>query len=410
MKFSIITPTNLKNAFLSDLHKSILDQTYKDYEWVLYLNNKAKYMDIPHEIRSNPNVKIFESTEKNSKIGFIKNQAFNLASGDVLVEVDHDDMITPDCLEKLAKAFQDQSVDFVYSDDAVYQTNGEFIPYNPSLGWTYKKIPWKGQDLISMNTFPATSHSIGYIWYAPDHVRAWRAPFYKKIGGHNVELSVCDDHELMIRTYLHGNMYQIPEALYIYRVTGNNNWLDRNAEIQKTTVELFNHYAWDLAIRDAKKQGLLAVDIGGGLFPREGCLTIDQEGADITCDLNDGIPLPDNSVGVLNASHVLEHLRDPFKSMKEIHRVVCHGGWAFIEVPSTDGRGAWQDPTHVSFWNENSFHYYTRQSKAQYIRNSTIKFVEQKLDTIWWPENVAVTRAWLNPIKDGNRFPGVINI
>ena len=28
-------------------------------------------------------------------------------------------------------------------------------------------------------------------------------------------------------------------------------------------------------------------------------------------------------------------------------------------TPSTDGRGAFQDPTHVSFYNENSFWYFT---------------------------------------------------
>jgi len=35
--------------------------------------------------------------------------------------------------------------------------------------------------------------------------------------------------------------------------------------------------------------------------------------------------------------------------MKEIYRVLCDGGWAMIEVPSTDGRGAWQDPTHCCY-------------------------------------------------------------
>jgi hypothetical protein len=32
-----------------------------------------------------------------------------------------------------------------------------------------------------------------------------------------------------------------------------------------------------------------------------------------------------------------------------------------ILVPSTDGRGAFQDPTHVSFWNANTFAYFSRQ-------------------------------------------------
>jgi len=108
---------------------------------------------------------------------------------------------------------------------------------------------------------------------------------------------------------------------------------------------------------------------------------------------------------------LIEHLRDPLKTMKEIHRVLAHGGWAFIEVPSTDGRGAWQDPTHVSFWNENSFHYYTKRSKAQYIRNQSIKFSTMLLETNWWIENVAVVNAHLVAIKnDSPRLPGPIEI
>ena len=175
-------------------------------------------------------------------------------------------------------------------------------------------------------------------------------------------------------------------------------------------------HAQALAEKDAKDKGLKMIDIGGGLNPRPGYLTIDQEGADITCDLNDGIPLPDNSVGVINASHVIEHLRDKTKTMSEIHRVLAHGGWAFIEVPSTDGRGAFQDPTHVSYWNENSFLYYTSSYLANFIRNKDIKFQEFRKET-WFPNewlknlNVCVTTAWLVANKEGGkRLPHTKNI
>jgi hypothetical protein len=39
-------------------------------------------------------------------------------------------------------------------------------------------------------------------------------------------------------------------------------------------------------------------------------------------------------------------------------RVLKRGGVADIIVPSTAGPGAFQDPTHVSFWNERSFMYF----------------------------------------------------
>ena len=91
-------------------------------------------------------------------------------------------------------------------------------------------------------------------------------------------------------------------------------------------------------------------------------------------------------------------------------------GWAFIEVPSTDGRGAFQDPTHVSFWNENSFTYYTEAGRAAYIRNKDVRFQSYRVETLFHNEdmkhqNIPVTIAWLVAIKnDDVRFPGKLYI
>lgn len=411
-KFSIITPEhNVKNMpFLMELYDSICSQTYENWEWVLYLNGKMTKDQLPKEIVENKKIVIVKEETDNSNIGYLKNKAFFSGTGDILVEADHDDILTNNCLEKLNEAFQDEEIGFVYSDNATLHMKDEFVPFNEAYGWTHKKFKWKDKELYSMNAFEPSSHSVAYIWYAPDHVRAWRTSTYHEIGGHNQDLSICDDHELCIRTYLYTKMKRIPEVLYIYRITGENTWLERNEAIQLKTQELFGQYAMKLAEKDANDRKLLLVDIGGGLNPLSNYLTIDKEGAHVNCDLNKGIPLPDNSVGVINASHVLEHLKDPEFSMREIHRVLAHGGWAFIEVPSTDGRGAFQDPTHVSFWNENSFLYYTDAYLANFIRNKDIKFQSFRCQT-WFPNewlkslNVSVVSAWLVALKDGPILP-----
>jgi glycosyltransferase involved in cell wall biosynthesis len=402
------------------LYESLVAQTYENWEWVIYLNGVEGGLDalvnypVLVAIKSDERIKIVVSDEINSKIGFNKNKAFHLGTGDVLVEVDHDDMLTPDCLEELYKAFQDPTVGFVYSDSITYHVNNEFTPYDAHYGWTYKKVMWRGKEHYSMNSFAPTSHSMAYIWYAPDHVRAWRKSVYVSIGGHNVNLDVCDDHELVIRTYLNTKMHHINKPLYVYRITGNNTWLERNQAIQDTTRELFKQYAWDLACKDAKDRGLDIVELGGGINPRAGCnINIDLEDGNVTADLNNGIPLPDNSVGVINASHIIEHLNDKHKIMAEIYRVLADDGWVFIQVPSTDGRGAFQDPTHVSYWNENCFWYYTRKDKAMFIRNDKIRFQEFKLDTFWWEprsDNIAITDAWLVAIKSDKRRPHPVKI
>jgi len=414
VKFSIVTPTHLKNAFLLDLYNSIKTQSYDDWEWLIFLNGGATPDLIEKEIIADNKVRIIVSTDDNNCVGYNKNKAFHAGAGDILVEVDHDDILTPDCLEELHKAFQDPSVGFVYSDDAIWHMKDAVIPYNPACGWTFRTFNWNGKELIAHNSFPTTSHALSFIWYSPDHVRAWRKSEYVRIGGHNVKFNVCDDHELMIRTYLNMKMVHIPKVLYIYRVTGQNTWLERNQLIQQTTRQLFQAYAWELACKDARDKKLHIVELGGGINPKAGCdINIDLEDGNIKHDLNNGIPLPDNSVGVIWASHILEHLHDKHKIMCEIHRVLADGGWAFIQVPSTDGRGAFQDPTHVSYWNENCFWYYTDKSKASFIRNKDVRFQAFKLDTFYWEpreHNIAITDAWLVAVKEDKRRPHLLQI
>ena len=420
LKFSIITPEHdPKNIpYLLEAFESLCEQTHANWEWILAINNKFLPQHVPKIIKEHPKVKIYHTYIDTINIGAIKKEAFSLGTGDVLVELDHDDMLVSVCLEKLNIAYQDKEIGFTYSNCAMLNMEGNFIPFDSARGWTHKSFIWKGKELTAMNSFSPSSQSLSYIWYAPDHVRSWRKTHYDDIGGHNSELFVCDDHELCIRTYLTTKMHFVPEILYIYRITGNNTSINkRNSEIQEKTKELHAQYAQKLAEKDAKDRKLLCVDIGGGLNPYPNYLSIDlREDADIIHDLNDGIPLEDNTVGVLNASHILEHLHDKTKIMAEIHRVLAPGGWAFIQVPSTDGRGAFQDPTHVSYWNENCFLYYTDAYLANFIDNKDIRFQEYRKQTYFpneWMKNlgVCVTDAWLVAIKDNMpRLPGPLKI
>ena len=412
-KFSLITPTHRKSPYLFKLYSTIKSQKYTNWEWILWLNNGITRKDIAPSILKDPRVTTIVSKEDNDSIGYIKRNAFSQGTGDILVEVDHDDLLTKDCLSELNIAFQDKEVGFVYSDNAKLKDN--FAPYRADQGWTHGKFKWKDKELVTMKSFKPCSQTLSRIFYAPDHVRAWRTSVYEEVGGHNPELRVCDDYDLVVRTYLISKFHHIPKVLYVYRIDGTNSWLQNAAEISRLTYKLYKKYAFQLAERDCELKGLLKVDLGGGLFPREGYITIDKQGAEITCDLDEGIPLEDNSVGVINASHVLEHMKDPVKSMREIHRVLCHGGWAMIEVPSTDGRGAWMDPTHVSYWNENSFLYYLKRDQAQFIRNTDIKFQSFRLEThfptsFYKRVKAPCVTAWLSCVKTDERLAGSLEI
>lgn len=404
MKISICTPTH-NPKYLNELWETIKAQTFSDWEWIIIANNGAK-VDIKFDIQD-ARVKVINTPFGIKSVGALKKFACDQATGDIFLEADHDDLLTEDCLEKVAAAFADDDIGFVYSANAKL---GEFTPYNKAYGWEHKMFNYKGQDLHSPTPFEPSAHSFAFIWYAPDHVRAWRRTVYFEIGGHNPEYDILDDHELLIRTYLKTKIKFINEVLYIYRITGDNTFLERNAKIQTGTVALYNQYAYQLAERWAELEGLDKIDLGGGFNSPAGYKSIDLANADVIADISKGIPLPDNSVGVVRAHDVLEHLPDKQFIMAEIYRVLADGGFLLVSVPSTDGRGAFQDPTHISYWNENSFWYWTRQELAKYIYNDKVKFQEYRLETLFPSEfhkqhNISYVIANLVAIKSDKRRP-----
>lgn len=59
------------------------------------------------------------------------------------------------------------------------------------------------------------------------------------------------------------------------------------------------------------------------------------------------------------ANDVLEHIPDLVTAMTNCRDLLKRGGEMHIHVPYDLSLGAWQDPTHVRAFNENSFLYYT---------------------------------------------------
>jgi SAM-dependent methyltransferase len=102
----------------------------------------------------------------------------------------------------------------------------------------------------------------------------------------------------------------------------------------------------------------------------------------------------------------LQQLADPVHIMNEAYRVLAPGGFLLIRVPSTDGRGAFQNPLNVSFWNEHSFWYYTHAKYAAEIPELIGQFQIARLRT-FFPDEAAekhslpVVEAHLFALKPG---------
>jgi O-antigen biosynthesis protein len=422
MLFSIFTPTH-DVKHLVETYQSLLAQTHRNWEWVIVLNNGA---ELPEEL-DDTRVRVHLAPTWMVGVGALKRFACGQCDGEYLVELDHDDTLLPRALEKIAAAIEATNASFLYSDCAQFKADGSFQLYGKEHGWEHYSQR-EGDKVYQCNrSFPVDASALRAIFYSPDHVRVWRRDVYDKVGGHDSSLQVCDDYDLMCRTYLAGvKFHYIPECLYLYRIqaTGDNTWLKRNAEIQRKQNELSNRYLHAMVHEWCARVDLPKVDLGGATGRPEGYIAADLKNG---FDLRHKWPFGDSSVGIIRAYDFLEHVPHchdstcthavPFCTvgvMNEIYRVLVPGGWLLSATPSTDGRGAFQDPTHCSFWNTNSFWYYTRKQQQQYVAGITARFQSARLwqeyPSDWHKEHdILYVYADLVALK-GQRQPGICEV
>ena len=129
------------------------------------------------------------------------------------------------------------------------------------------------------------------------------------------------------------------------------------------------------------------------------------EGVDVVTDLEKKWPWENDSIHYIRAFDILEHLRDPIHTMNEAWRVLGHGGILEVWVPSTDGRGAFQDPTHVSFWNENSFYYYSQGHLNGMYPQIKCNFSTRICNTNPNTHGIIWTWALCRAVKDPSKEP-----
>src|SRR5688572_10957220 len=116
MLLSVITPTH-NGCFLTELWNSLKQQTYQNFEWVVCPNGKdPEAIEKLVEAFGDPRIKVFKPHPwLGNSIGALKGFGFGKAIGDVLVEVDHDDTLHPNCLQRIHAATENYHCRFVYS-------------------------------------------------------------------------------------------------------------------------------------------------------------------------------------------------------------------------------------------------------------------------------------------------------
>lgn len=173
--------------------KSLTVQTNSNFEVCISDAGSHKVKKIVDEFKDQLDIKYASSTKK-LKIAANTNKACELATGEYLAFLDHDDLLTPDAIEELSATIEASHPDVIYSDESVIDQSSRVLRYS------YK--PDFSPDLL---------YGGNYIC----HLLCVRRGLAEKIGFFKSDYDGAQDYDFTLRLTEHtSNIVHIPKVLY----------------------------------------------------------------------------------------------------------------------------------------------------------------------------------------------------
>ena len=264
--FSIFTGAYKTGDRIYRAYDGLKNQTYSNWEWVVIDDSPIDDLDTWNRLeeisKSDPRVKIYRITPNSGgNIGEVKHRAASLADGEWLVELDHDDVLVSDCLEVCLRGIkQYPDAGFVYTGVAEIYEDGNHKYYGPIDPQAYGKehngyvfgyahhewVTLDGKKYVGGYSANINPKTIRYNMGMPNHARIWRRDVYNKVRGHNRNISVADDFELIVKTFLETKMLKIDKVLYV-QWNNFSSTVDLNLiDINRRARLIRNHYDLDI--------------------------------------------------------------------------------------------------------------------------------------------------------------------
>lgn len=204
---SIILPVYNTNVdFLKACIDSVTAQSYANWQLCIVddaSSSKDTVDCLKQYVKKDPRISIKRS-KNNGHISVASNQAIEMAKGEFVALLDHDDVLWPNALFEVVSLLQKhREADFIYSDEDKIEANGQlhFAPYFKP-GWS-----------------PHLLECINYI----THLSVMRTDLVRSVGGFNKNMVGAQDWDLFFRiTEQTDKIHHIPTILYSWRAHENS--------------------------------------------------------------------------------------------------------------------------------------------------------------------------------------------
>ncbi|WP_369749652.1 glycosyltransferase [Lyngbya sp. PCC 8106] len=199
---SVIMPVyNTSERFLREAIQSVIDQVYPNWELCIAddASTRSSIQPILVEYQAKDSrIKVVFRTQ-NGHISASSNSALELATGEFIALLDHDDVLTPDALYEVVHLLNQHSeADMIYSDE-------DKLNEKDQLDSPFFKPDWCPDSFLSrMYTC---------------HLGIYRRELVNQVGNFRIGYEGSQDYDLVLRiTEKTDKIFHIPKVLYHWRI------------------------------------------------------------------------------------------------------------------------------------------------------------------------------------------------
>lgn len=226
-KISVLFPVyNTNETYLREAMESVLSQTFSDFEFII-LNDASTDPNVEKTVKSYTDDRIrYYTNEHNLGISLTRNKLLDLANGEYLAIMDHDDISLPTRFEKQV-AYLDS-----HPNVGVVGCKVKKIPEN-----RVTRNPTNSDDIkLALMRSCAITHSACMI--RSDVLKRNNLRYEEKF-------SPSEDYALFCRLIPLTDFYNIPEVLFLYRWHKTNTSKTQAARMTRCTYEIQSFAAHD---------------------------------------------------------------------------------------------------------------------------------------------------------------------
>ena len=209
---SVCVPVyNTDKKQFTEMIDSVLNQTYSYFELCIADGSSSEYSYIKDIINVRADKRIvYKKLDRNKGIVANSNEACQMARGDYIALLDHDDVLSADALY-CVRGEIDRGADYIYSDEASFSSSilrPDIIHFKPD----YSVFNLRGNNYIC-------------------HLSVFKKSLFDKVGGFRLGFDGSQDHDLILRICeIAHKIVHIPRVLYYWRIHPNSVAMDISAK------------------------------------------------------------------------------------------------------------------------------------------------------------------------------------